>query len=350
MKIQLELDALQSSLELITRLAPPSSGNITFHSNGKRVRLISAADLSRCITVIPCTVDKEGEFAIPIQSLKDATKGRKTLELIYKNASLTVVSGKYKAELTTVDVLPLDEQEAEEGTEWKLDTTQSSWLRKALREVALKPTALLSSWMPVGVKLSDKSAFVACYDTQHMSWTTSKEVKGQFECVLPIETMTNVIDLFHKAPFTIRQTKSRIEVITKLSQVFLNTPTLDDMPGLPDVQAKIREASKIDGATFVFDKENMVNFLDNARAVIGKERAEVAVEGAGKGISVSIRTDQGQVSAALPGNGKGTFKIDYEYLYEGITKAQAEVTMTVVQGAFVALKLASSSIIIALNQ
>lgn len=350
MKIQLELDALQGGLDMITRLAPPTSGNITFHSDGKKVKLLSAADLSRCITTIPCTVDREGEFAIPLQALRDAVKGRKTLELVCKNAMLTVISGKYRAELATVDVLPMDDQEAEEGTEWKLAVEQSAWLKKALREVALKPTALLSSWMPVGVKLSDKSAFVACYDTQHMSWTTTKEVTGNFECVLPIDTFTNVIDLFHKTPFVIRQTRSRIEVKTKLSQVYLNTPTLDDLPGLSDVQAKIKEASKIDGATFKFDKEAILSFLDNARAVIGKERAEVVVDAAAKGISLSIRTDQGQVSAVIQGSGKGGFKIDYEYMQEGIGKASAEVAMTVVQGAFVSVKLPNSSIIIALNQ
>lgn len=352
MKIKLELDALQSCLEVISRLAPPTSGNITFTSAKGKVTLAASADLSRCLIVVPCEVDKEGEFAIPLQALKDAVKGRKTLELLYKNAVLNVMSGKYKAELTTVDVIPLDEYEAEEGTDWKLDTNQSAWLKKALREVALKPTALLMSWMPVGVKLTPKGAFVSCYDLQHMSWTSAKDVTGEFDCVLPLETLTNVIDLFHKTTFKIRHTRSRIEISTKLAKVYLNTPTMDDLPSLSDVQMKIKEASKVDGATFTFIKDSVMTFMDNARSVIGKERAEliVSADKEAKGLTLAIRTGQGQVSASVKGSGKGSFKVDYEYFLEGLTKAGEEVSMNVVKDAFLGLKLANSSLIVALNQ
>lgn len=349
MKIEVELAPLQNALDIITKLAPPSSGNVTFTSNGKKVSLWAVADLSRATCVVPCSVDREGEFAIPLQALRDAIKGRDNLTLLFKNAVLTVTSGKYKAELSTVDVLPADPLDEEEATEWKLGEDQSAWLKKALRDVALKPTTLLSSWMPVGVKLTDKGAFVACYDTQHMSWAQSKEVKGNFECVLPLETMTNVIDIFHKIPFVIKQTRSRIEVKSKLFEVKLNTPTLEDLPSLADVQAKIREAAKIDSSTFQFNKAAFMTFLDNARAVIGKERAEVVIAG-GKGVNVSIRTGQGQVAAALAGQGKGEFKIDYEYLLECVSRAGDEVQLNVVQGAFASMKLPASSTIIALNQ
>ncbi len=352
MKIKLELDALQGCLDVISRLAPPTSGNITFMSKGGKVTLASSADLSRCLIIMPCEVDKEGEFAIPLQALRDASKGRKELELLYKNAVLNVMSGKYKAELTTVDIIPLDEYEAEEGNDWKLDTKQSSWLKKALRDVALKPTTLLMSWIPVGVKLTPKGAFVACYDLQHMSWTSSKEVTGDFNCVLPLETLTNVIDLFHKSTFKIRHTRSRIEISTKLAKVYLNTPTMDDLPSLDDVQSKIKEASKIDGATFTFSKDNLMVFMDNARSVIGKERAELLVASpkGSKGLDLTIRTGQGQVSASVKGSGKGSFKVDYEYFLEGLGKAGEEVSMNVVQDAFVGMTLATSSLIIALNQ
>ena len=349
MKIKLELDSLQASLDMVSRLAPPTSGNITFVSDGKKVKIISSADLSRCLTVVPCEVDKSGEFAIPLQALRDAVKGRAKLELIYKNSMLSVLSGKYRADLTTVDVVPLDDIDAEDGKELKLNTDQSGWLKKALRDVALKPTALFSSWMPVGIKLTEKSAFVCCFDTQHMSWTTSKEVTGDFECVLPLDTMTAVIDLFHKTPFIIRQTKTRVEIKTKYAQVYLNTPTLDDLPSLSDVQSKIKEASKMDSSTFKFNKDQFMVFMDNAKSVIGKERPEVSVTG-GKVVETSITTGQGTVTASIEGSGKGKFKIDYEFLLEGMSKINGEMTMNVVHEAFASMKLASSSIIIALNQ
>lgn len=350
MRIQLELQTLQASLDIITKLAPPISGNITFSSDGKKVRLISGAELSRCTTVVPCEVDKKGEFAIPLQVLKDATKGREKIDLLYKNSILVISSGRYKAELSTVDVIPLDELEDEDGHEIRLEQDQSAWLRKALKDTALKPTALFSSWMPVGVKFSPKSAFVCCYDTQHMNWSTTKKVTGDFECVLPIDTMMAIVELFHKLPFTIRQTKTRVEVKTKYTQIYLNTPTLDDLPSLSDVQEKIKEASKLDSSTFRFDKLSFLTFLDNAKAVVGKERAEVKVVAQDKRIATTIQTGQGIVSAEIKGKGNGGFKVDYEYLVEGLNKANEQVELNVVQDAFLSMKLASSSIIIALNQ
>lgn len=350
MKIQVEQSSLQASLEVITRLAPPVSGNVTVKSNGKRVQLVSLAELSRCTVVMPCTVDKPGEFAVPLQMLKDASKGREQIEMHYKNSVLNLMSGKYKAELSTVDVVPLDDLEPEDGHETELGLDQSAWLKKALREIALKPTAILSSWMPVGVRLTDKSAFVCCYDLQHMSWVTAKEVTGDLECILPIETLTAIVDVFHKSPFTIKQTKTRIEVKTKHTKVYLNTPTVDDLPSVADVQGKARAASKIDGDTFSLDKAATVLFLDNARSILGKERSEIKIA-AGKGsVDLTIQTGNGRVATTVKGGGKGEFKVDFEYFLEGIAKAGESLEFKVVQGAFLAIKQDGVSTIVALNQ
>jgi DNA polymerase III sliding clamp (beta) subunit (PCNA family) len=350
MKIELELEALQNTLEMVSKLAPPTSGSLTFSSNGNRLTAISSSDLSRIKTVLPCKVEGEGEFAIPIQALKDAVKGRAKLSLEYRNAVLSVQSGRYKADLATVDVIPLDELDTEESKDWTLGVEQANWLKKALRDVSLRPTSLLSTWMPAGIKITPKSGFVACYDTQHMSWTSTKEISGEFECVMPIETMINIVDVFGKAQFTICQMRNRVEVKTKLTSVILNLPTTDELPPLQDVQNKIKEASKIEGKTFQFKKEMISTFMDNAKAVIGKERAELIVEKNDKGIEASIRTGQGQVKAQIAGKGEGQFKIDYEYFSESLSKCEEVVTINVVEDAFMSMKLKNNSVIIALNQ
>lgn len=352
MKIELDLDALQANLDMVTKLAPPTSGNLTFVSKGNKLTLISSADVSRLHSVVPCSVEGEGEFAIPLQALRDAIKGRAKLSMTYKNAILSVQSGKYKADLATVDVIPLDDIDPEESTDWRLSVDQASWLKKALRDVSLKPTDLLSTWMPAGIKITDRMAFVACYDTQHMSWTTTKEVTGDFQCVMPLETAVNIMDVFGKAPFLIRQMRNRIEVKTKTTSVILNLPATDDLPSLDDVQGKIKEASKIVGKTFEFKKPSITAFLDNAKAVIGKERVELVVSSkrGEKGLIAAIRTDQGQVESSIPGKGEGTFKIDYSYFIEGLGKCDDHVVLNVVEDAFLSMKLKTNSVIIALNQ
>lgn len=351
MKIKVALSELQHSLDIITRLAMPATGNITITSDGKRVQIISAAETSRCTTTLPCQVAGEGEYAVTLASLRDSIKGRSELLLTFKNAVLQVTSGSsYKAELVTVDVVPMDQQEQEEGEVWKLAPEQSAWLRKALRDVALKPTAILSSWMPAGIKLTPNGGFVTCYDMQHMSWVSDKKVVGEFEAVLPLETITNVIELFYKAPFSVKKTSSYIEVKSKLTKVFLSVPSTDDLPSLQDVYSKTRAAAKVTGKTFQVTKAECVAFMENARAVMGKERVEICVTGKGNSVQMQVKTGQGTSSAVLAGKGDGYFKVDYEYLAEALSKADDEVTLNVVEGSYLGLSLRGLSIIVALNQ
>lgn len=349
MKITLEHTDINQAIEVITKTAPPASGNITVASSKGRIVLISAADLSRCQVTVPGDVDKDGEFALPLQSLKDAVKGREKLEMHYTNSVLNITAGKYKAELATVDVVALDTMNAEETTEWKMTATQAEWLHQAVKKVSLKPTSILSSWIPVGVKLTDKGAFVCCYDTQHMSWVNAKDVTGDFECVLPLNILSPVVDVFHKTNFVIRQGKSSVTIKNKLASVTLSVPSMDDLPSLADVRAKVVEASKAKGTTFTLNKADVLAFLDNAKAVIGKERAELECK-AEKGVVFSVKTTQGNVKATLPGSGKGAWKVDMEFFLELMGKADESLEMNVVEGAFLSVKAKSVSAIVALNQ
>lgn len=349
MLIKLELESITNALDTITKVAPPTSGNVTLIAAKGKLTLTSSGDISRCSIIVPSEVEGELDIAVPIQALKDAVKGRAKIELGFANSTLVVKSGAYKAELATVDVIPWDDQNPEETKEWKLEAAQAAWLKKSLRDVQLKPTSILSSWMPAGIKLTDKGAFVACYDTQHMSWATTKEVTGEFECVMPIETMLNLVDVFHKSNFVILQGKTRILVKNKLVTVQLSLPATDDMPSIEDVQAKIKEAAKIDGQIFKFQKAGFLTFLDNAKSVMGKDRAEILVS-YGKGVELLIKTGQGQVKNVIKGAGSGKFSIDFEYMQELVGKAPEVVELKVVGDAFLSSKLTSSTLIVALNQ
>jgi hypothetical protein len=299
---------------------------------------------------VPCEVSGDGEFAVPMQALRDAIKGHKAIDLVYANATLTIKAGSYSAALTTVDVIPLDPLDDEKTKDWKLTTDQAQWLRTALKTVALKPTSIFSTWMPAGIKLTEKSAFVVCYDEQHMNWVSSKEVTGEFECVLPIDTLTNIIEVFHKGSFVFKQGAANIVVKNKLITVVLSVPSSDDLPTIDQVQKKIREAAKVDGQTFAFEQQDLLTFLDNARSVIGKERAEVSVRSDEGKLKLEVKTGQGAVRNVIKGKGRGGFKVDYEYIQEMAQKGNASLELNVVDKAFIGMKLAASSAIVALNQ
>jgi hypothetical protein len=352
MKITLELEAIQHALDVIARTAPPPSGNITFTTAANRLTVVSVADLSRCTVVVPAEVDGDGEFAVSLQAVKDAVKGRNKITIVYANAAMTIQSGSYKADLSTMDVIPYgdDQDSGEEANQWKLSAEQADWLRKSLKDVALKPTTILSSWMPSGIRLTDKGAFVVCYDTQHMSWVTTKKITGNLDCVLPIDVMQSIAEVFHKSNFTISQSKTFIKVRNKTVSVVLNIPSTDDIPTLAQVQSKIKEASAIKSATLECLKADLLGFMDNARAVVSKERAELEIK-AGKGkIELFIKTVQGQMRSNIKGRGETSIKVDFEYFQELVSKAPDQITMNVVEDAFISVKLANSNAIVALNQ
>lgn len=349
MKITVELSAIQTALDAVARIAPPSSGNITFSASKKVLYLISSAELSRCKIVVPCTVTGDEEFAVPAQALRDAIKGRKELELVFANEVLTVRAGQYSTKLNTVEVIPLDDIDKEETKNWKLTAEQGLWLKSALKTVNLKPTSMLSPWMPSGIQLTAKGAFVACYDTQHMNWLSSKEITGDFECVLPSETLSNIMEVCSKTDFQMDQAKSYIRVRNKRIDAHINIPSTDDIPPIAAVREKIREAGKETGDTFVVAKADVLEFMDNAKSIMTTERAELQVS-TEKGIKLEIKTGQGSSKAILKGKGKGTFKVDCEYLRELIDKSPDEVVMNVVANSFISLKLKDGSALVAQNQ
>lgn len=350
MNITAELTTLQQALDVVMRIAPPTSGNLSFEINKNgSLTVTSVAELSRCTAVIACDLSGKGEFAVPAQALRDAIKGRAKLELKYANSTLTVKSGNYKTDLVTVDVVPQDETEKGETKNWKITPDMSDWIKTSLRLVALKPTSILSSWMPVGIQVGPKGAFVCCYDMQHMNWVTSKEVKGDFECVLPVDTMGAIVEVFSKSAFTMQQGETYIRVFNKMCDAYLSVPDMREIPTVAQVRSKAKEAGAAEGQTFTFKKSDLLTFMDNAKSIISKERAELQVE-AEDGIKLQVRTGLGTSKTKIKGKGKGKFNVDYEYLQELVSKAPDEVTMTVVEKAFIAVKLTASSALVALNQ
>ena len=350
MKISLELDAIKTALDTITKLAPPTSGNINLVGAKGKLKVTSISDTSNIQVTVPCDLEGEGEFAVSMQSFRDAISGRAKLDLNYLNSVLHVKSGAYKAELATVDVIPFDAVEFETLKEWVVTPTQAQWLKSALRQVALKPTSIISQWMPAGIKIGAKSSFVACYDTQHMSWTNTKEITGDLEIVLPIDVVTSIVDVFNATNFKIIQGANTIQIVSKLINVRLSIPSTDDLPTLSQVMGKIKEIGTAKANVFSFSKSDMIAFLSNAKAVLDKGRAEISVVAVPKGVELMVKTIQGQVKNLVKGSGTNKFKIDYEYISEILPRCGADLELSVVGSSFVSLKLNDSHAMIALNQ
>lgn len=344
MKITIDAASLAKALDTMQKLAPPTNGVVNVSSDGKRLTMHSASETSQCSLKVPAesVSGPAANFAIPLTGLRDATKGHQSLSLSLANASLTIKAKGYQATLATVDSVPIDVTEPAETKTWEVGAVVSDWLSSAVKAVALKPTTLLSTWIPLGIKIG-KRAFVACYDGQRVSWVSSQEVSGSFECVAPADTMGTLLEVFKGQALKIQTGAGYLKVVTKLASVTVVTPIDEDIPQLSAVMAKVSEASKADGDMRVVGKASLTQFFENARSVVTKERAEIIATG-----TMKVKSDIGEVQSKI---NAGTFKVDYDFFVEAVGKVSGgEVNLKIVEGAFLSIGTEAGSVIVAQNQ
>jgi hypothetical protein len=353
MNFKTEAASIQEALRVIGRLAAPDSGNVTISSNGKKIHIHASSETARCSVNIPATVEgKAGTFAISMNALRDATKNRKELEIEYSKTMCKIKSGSYKCDLATVDALEMEPVEEEKTKTIEFDAEQAVWIRSAVSTVALKPTALLSSFMPVGLKLTPKGAFVACYDVNHMAFLNSDEVKGDTELKLPLDTLTAVLDAFGNTAFALKIGKASVAVANKLVKVNLSLPQEEENElTLVEVIETAKAAKKAEGQALVVPKEDVLSFLENSRAIATKERSEVKVAVEDGKLRLEVTTVQGSAKAQIKVKSKNCkFAIDFEQFDEAVRKGGENVEMKLVKDEFLAVHLKNSTVILSLNQ
>lgn len=353
MKFSLESDIVNEAIRVALRLSPPITGNFTLEVSDHQLYLHSVDSLSRCSILIPAPVDGEDTtFAIPAVALKDAISGRKDLIFEFDGSLLTIKSGRYRVQLTTLDAIAVEREDVT-GKPWTVSIEQLSWLKNAVAAVYLKPTQNITSFMPVSVQLTDRSAFVACADANHMMFTRTKEVTGDLEFTLPIDTLTAVLDTFNKVQCKMLLTGSALHVKNKLVDVSLALPATDDdsVIGISMLREKAQESLKVDAQSIDLKKKEVQDFLANARSVSDKSRSEVQVRCEPGFVTLTVKTTLGTAKSKIEAATKldAEFKIDAEYLEEAVRKSGESVLIKYAE-SFLVLRTAEAYSLIALNQ
>lgn len=353
MKAQVECSIINEAVRIASLLAPPMTGTITLQSTDKRLYLHSSSELARCRVQLPGTVQGDATFALPISALSDSVRGRKEVSLELVKGVLTLVDGRYKASLSTVDALEIEDFKPEdEAKKWKLSSDLSTWLFKTVTSIGLKASG--GSFMPLAIQAGAKSTFVACYDQAHMAFARSTDVQGDLQTVLPFDTMRAVLDVFKGVDCVLHLTKSSLWVSNKMVQVALSLPSADgdEVISIESVLEKAKEAVKADGSKITMVKSDVMTFLDNARAVATKERPELGIASKNGKLQMSVVTNNGQVKALCKAKTAADFslKIDYEFFAEAVKGSGDELQLKVVDDAFLMVKRADSYSVIALNQ
>lgn len=346
MKIKIEASVLERAMVALSKIAPPANGTVLLRAHEGRVSLTSVGEVSHGEILLVSESEDDGQATVQMLALRESIRGHQDLAIELRNNSLVISSRAYRAELTVLDTLVPQKRDETSVREWRLGTEAADWLYRAVRSVTLKPT-MLSSWLPVGIRLSADGAWVGCYDNQRIRYVSDPDIRGELDLLVPVETMSALLEIFHLSNFAIRQIAGGFLVYNKTMRVRLQVPSTDDLVSVDAVVAKIASASGESYVTLEFPKSEATEFLANARSVLGRERAEIRFSG-GKTV-MSVATVSGRVSRKIGAEGP-KFQIDLEYFSELATKSGPEIVLRVVGESFLSADLESGSIIVSLNQ
>lgn len=354
MQVQIESQDLHAALKSAMRLASPTEGAVVI-SVDKVFKVISHDDLNSCEITVPCkSLEGTAQFAINVDVLTSATRGRKIVSFEFKNTVLYIKSGNYKAELATTDAIQVENTSDDKSESVvKVSVDQVAWLKNSLSAVALKPNPLVSSFMPCGISFSKKGAFVGCFDTNQMAFTTSKEITGEASFTLPLDVTQTLVDVFGSSDFRFELRSSGLMVRNKMIRALMALPNLTEgIPPLDEVIEKSKSLPEMEGRIIKFDKADVLSFMDNARAIVGKERAEIAVSVTEEAAIFSAKTIVGQTKSKIKVKAKKPvkFTIDYERFDDAIRKCGTELSIRVVDNAFLLIKTEKCVLVVALNQ
>ena len=335
MNIILENTGLTLALKAVSRIAPPSNGNINIKCDGNNLKIVSYSEASYCEYVVPCeAVSGQAEFGIPIDAFRSAVQGRKKLSLTYKDTTLQIKSGNFAINLATVDAMDFDssKQDAEEKEEtvqkWVLNTEQATWLKQAVSACMLEPTSINPN-PALTISLNPKRAFVCCYGDDHLSFAVSKQIKGDMEVTVPAVTIASILEVFSKQTFKIVHTSTKLEVSNKLCKVAMSLPAAEYMDTEILIN-KAQEVNKAKGKYITINKQTILDFLTNASALDTKEkeRGGISFIGDSSKLVMQIKAIAGQCKAVVKMNADNiSFTLDKLYFREAVSRGGEDITI-----------------------
>lgn len=359
MKVKTSATIILNQLRVLTKLVPPSTGNVTIQVKKNNLYLYSMNDLATYESIVPCD-SVEGEdcmLGISVDAFRTALSKRKEVELAYVNTMLVVTEGAYHAELATTDAVENTEllnQGDEKPKTWKLTAEQGKWIKAAVSEVNLKAVEALLPFMPLTIKVTDKGAFVVCYDSSHMSFIRSNDITGDLHVTMPCDLLANVFDAFSGNSFRMDVTESTLIVKSKLLKVALSLPLSDAYLDVSELLQVAGSSLKEKGSILKMNRTEFLDFMDSCKAIATKERSELSARAKGKKLALQVKTVSGNIKQTIPLSesvSETEFRIDFTYLEEAVRKSSnEELTLKVIGDSSLLVGTNNGSTVISLNE
>lgn len=279
MSYKIANDALGNALRTVQRLAQPEI--VTLTAKGSTLTIKAAGQNGGSCKIkldVESDEEKRHEITVDLGTLSSVIDKRKDLELDIKESSLVVKAKGFTVDLTSMEgqsfeVIPKDVLEGEDGVQ--LGSKLMAELMRYLPKIELRPLLSTYSECPVGIKVNDKGAFVACFDFVQSAFVRLKNIKADkpFEFVLPSIAQFNTLArelVGHKYRIVI--TDTTLYAFNDMVQVSLVLPQQEgEQLQLADVIGLAKSLKEMRYTRLAFKTEAIKQFLANSRAVYDKD-------------------------------------------------------------------------------
>lgn len=342
MIVAIDTELLESAIKTVVKVTGVSAASSVAHFKlTENFLQVSASNKGTGVAInVTCKIKEKSKhttFSVDPNSFLLAISGRKNIQLEINSSTVKITSNKYKAELvtTTAESEPILSKEIKEGGDTvKLSPQLVEFIRDNLSQIELKPILETYSYMPVAIRVTDKGAFLSCYDNWHMAFVTNKKVTGKLNLCLPISSLTLLTKEFHGKSYRMIATESTLYAFNDSFELALTLPQQDTQNIIPPEDAfnLAMQIRKEKGIEVLLAAEDVMSISTNIDAVY-KKGEHIDFEVSKTACKVTLKSTYGRISSIVRCRAKKEihFRAGFGFLKDVLTKISGnKVELTVV--------------------
>lgn len=342
MIVSIDTELLEAAVKTVAKVASLASANSLAHFKieGSFLEIAATNKGTGVALRVPCKVktnSKHNMFNVDPYSLLAAVANRKSIILELGISTVKISADRYKAELvtTTADaeaILPKDVKNGPDSV--KISQEIIEFIRGNLDQIDLKPIFEMDSYMPVAVRVTDKGAFMTCYDNWHMAFVLDKKVTGKINFCLPSNSLNLLVKEFRGKSYRMIATDSVLYAYNDLFELALTLPQQDSQNIIPPEEAYnlamvIRREK---GINVMLAAEDVKSLSANIDAVY-KRGEHIDFDVDSKECKVTLKSTYGRVTSVVRCRSDKPikFRAGFGYLKDVLTKVSGtKIEATVV--------------------
>lgn len=302
MKVSVESDVLSEALKTLKNLVVSP---IVSFKIGKNFTKVMAAEAGNAASVsVPTEIVEKSDnrtFSIDAEKVALAIKGKKIVTLEINQSELLIKGKALQGELLTTQFEPPiiipDEIKADKGLQVKRDFLEL--LGKHLPKIELQPLMTTYDFVPLGVRLTENGAFIACFDFYQAAFFYTKDITGDLEFMLPSNLFSLIAREVKGQDYTMSITESAVYAYNDVYEIALGIPQVEgDQVKFEDIRALYKEIKEIESVTLVMKTDKITSLLENVSAVYEKNSTFSLVTKGGK-CKLELKSSAGKVSGLI---------------------------------------------------